>query len=70
MNDMNQHLYRCPICGFHDIYALSTSDSIGLDHWYVFCNHCKTSFGNEYAEDSKDETIKWWNSIGRSGEPL
>lgn len=63
---MADQLNPCPLWGFKDIYILQRFDSPGLEHWYTFCNYCKTSFRNEYVEESKSRTIEWWNSLNKN----
>ena len=56
-------LNPCILCGSKDLYLLNDNDRFSIERHYVFCNSCKTSFSSEYAEDSREDTVKWWNNI-------
>lgn len=58
---MNE-LKPCPFCG---------SSSVSIIPWgyaslelVVFCNSCKTYFGNEHYEEEEDKLREWWNTVG------
>ena len=64
-----EHIEPCIICGCNDMYAIYQNVADIFDNAYpqyaVFCNWCKTSFSNEHYEDSKEETIEWFNNLPR-----
>lgn len=57
------NLKPCVLCGHNDMCLSYRDGTLWIEEWFVFCNDCRTSFGNESVEHNKDKTIEWWNNL-------
>lgn len=63
---MSEHIKPCIICGCHDMYYVIGFYNENLPELHsILCNQCKTYFRNELYEESKEETIEWFNNLPR-----